>query len=165
LTNADIGIPSNFQHIGHIGWDPNTGFDVNNLDTELKNLLDLCGIAGAQLKDKETSKAIYDFIEKTRGVKAVKNELRRQAPPSPPLCRGRLPLPSPAPPHSLGPPHPHVRGQEAPPPHPSRAQQQHLHSHLHLDQVLRCPQLLPAGSILFFHQCIHPLRHPVLLHH
>lgn len=81
LTKADIGTPSNFQHIGHVGWDPNTGFDVNNLDPELKNLFDLCGISEAQLKDKETSKAIYDFIEKTGGVEAVKNELRRQGPP------------------------------------------------------------------------------------
>lgn len=56
---------------------------VNNLDPELKNLFDLCGISEAQLKDKETSKVIYDFIEKTGGVEAVKNELRRQ---------GRLPF-------------------------------------------------------------------------
>ncbi|XP_025785102.1 neural Wiskott-Aldrich syndrome protein [Puma concolor] len=79
LTKADIGTPSNFQHIGHVGWDPNTGFDLNNLDPELKNLFDMCGISEAQLKDRETSKVIYDFIEKTGGVEAVKNELRRQA--------------------------------------------------------------------------------------
>ncbi|MGH0141329.1 UNVERIFIED_CONTAM: hypothetical protein FKN15_000470 [Acipenser sinensis] len=78
LTKADIGTPSNFQHIGHVGWDPNTGFDLNNLDPELKNLFDMCGISEAQLKDKETSKAIYEFIEKKGGVEAVKNELRRQ---------------------------------------------------------------------------------------
>ncbi|KAJ8783044.1 hypothetical protein J1605_009652 [Eschrichtius robustus] len=69
------------RHIGHVGWDPNTGFDLNNLDPELKNLFDLCGISEAQLKDRETSKVIYDFIEKTGGVEAVKNELRRQGPP------------------------------------------------------------------------------------
>lgn len=38
----------------------------------------MCGISEAQLKDRETSKVIYDFIEKTGGVEAVKNELRRQ---------------------------------------------------------------------------------------
>lgn len=38
----------------------------------------MCGISEAQLKDKETSKVIYDFIEKKGGVEAVKNELRRQ---------------------------------------------------------------------------------------
>uniref|UniRef100_A0A096M1Y6 WASP like actin nucleation promoting factor n=1 Tax=Poecilia formosa TaxID=48698 RepID=A0A096M1Y6_POEFO len=78
LTKADIGTPSNFQHVNHIGWNPNTGFDMNNLDPELKNLFDLAGISEAQLKDKETSKAIYDFIEKNGGVEAVKNEVRRQ---------------------------------------------------------------------------------------
>ncbi|XP_077399873.1 actin nucleation-promoting factor WASL-like isoform X3 [Vanacampus margaritifer] len=120
LTKADIGTPSNFQHIGHVGWDPNTGFDVNNLDPELKNLFDMCGISEAQLKDKETSKVIYDFIEKKGGVEAVKNELRRQAPPPPPSRGG----PPPPPPHhgSAPPPPPPARGRGAPPPPPpSRA--------------------------------------------
>jgi hypothetical protein len=51
---------------------------LNNLDPELKHLFDMCGISEAQLKDKETSKVIYEFIEKKGGVEAVKNELRRQ---------------------------------------------------------------------------------------
>ncbi|XP_075967729.1 actin nucleation-promoting factor WASL-like isoform X3 [Anarhichas minor] len=123
LTKADIGTPSNFQHVGHVGWDPNTGFDLNNLDPELKHLFDMCGISEAQLKDKETSKVIYDFIEKKGGVEAVKNELRRQAPPPPP-CRGG---PPPPPPHHSSappppPPPPPARGRGAPPPPPpSRA--------------------------------------------
>uniref|UniRef100_A0AAZ3RP98 Actin nucleation-promoting factor WASL n=1 Tax=Oncorhynchus tshawytscha TaxID=74940 RepID=A0AAZ3RP98_ONCTS len=130
LTKADIGTPSNFQHIGHVGWDPNTGFDLNNLDPELKNLFDMCGISEAQLKDKETSKVIYDFIEKKGGVEAVKNELRRQAPPPPPSRGGP---PPPTPPHSSGPappppplrggrgaPHLHPLGNPLPPPPPTR---------------------------------------------
>uniref|UniRef100_A0A3P8UK99 Actin nucleation-promoting factor WASL n=1 Tax=Cynoglossus semilaevis TaxID=244447 RepID=A0A3P8UK99_CYNSE len=124
LTKADIGTPSNFQHIGHVGWDPNTGFDLNNLDPELKNLFDMCGISEAQLKDRETSKVIYDFIEKKGGVEAVKNELRRQAPPPPP-SRGGPPPPPPPPPHqsSAPPPPPPSRGGRGapPPPPPSRA--------------------------------------------
>lgn len=51
---------------------------LNNLDPDLKNLFDMCGISEAELKDKETSKVIYDFIEKKGGVEAVKDELRRQ---------------------------------------------------------------------------------------
>ncbi|KAK2842775.1 hypothetical protein Q5P01_012975 [Channa striata] len=124
LTKADIGTPSNFQHIGHVGWDPNTGFDLNNLDPELKNLFDMCGISEAQLKDRETSKVIYDFIEKKGGVEAVKNELRRQAPPPPP-SRGGPPPPPPPPPHTSAPPPPPPpsRGSRGapPPPPPSRA--------------------------------------------
>ncbi|KTG06671.1 hypothetical protein cypCar_00004704 [Cyprinus carpio] len=88
ISKSEIGTPSNFRHVGHVGWDPNTGFDLNNLDPELKNLFDMCGISEAQLKDKETSKDIYEFIEMRGGVEAVKNELRRQdttdsAPPTP----------------------------------------------------------------------------------
>ncbi|XP_055368003.1 WASP like actin nucleation promoting factor b isoform X4 [Betta splendens] len=125
LTKADIGTPSNFQHIGHVGWDPNTGFDLNNLDPELKNLFDMCGISEAQLKDKETSKVIYDFIEKKGGVEAVKDELRRQGPPRwsappPPPSRGGPPPPPPH--HTSAPPPPPARGRGAPPPPPpSRA--------------------------------------------
>ncbi|CAK6975282.1 neural Wiskott-Aldrich syndrome protein-like [Scomber scombrus] len=120
----DIGTPRNFQHIGHVGWDPNTGFDLNNLDPELKNLFDVCGISEAQLKDRETSKVIYDFIEKKGGVEAVKKELRRQAPPPPPSPVGSRPPPPsrvgsrPPPPSrvgSLAPPPSHV-GSLAPPP-------------------------------------------------
>ncbi|XP_062276707.1 uncharacterized protein LOC133981862 [Scomber scombrus] len=122
--NKDIGTPRNFQHIGHVGWDPNTGFDLNNLDPELKNLFDVCGISEAQLKDRETSKVIYDFIEKKGGVEAVKKELRRQAPPPPPSPVGSRPPPPsrvgsrPPPPSrvgSLAPPPSHV-GSLAPPP-------------------------------------------------
>ncbi|XP_070405099.1 actin nucleation-promoting factor WASL isoform X3 [Nothobranchius furzeri] len=120
LTKADIGTPSNFQHVSHVGWNPSTGFDLNNLDPELKNLFDMAGISEAELKDMETSKAIYDFIEKNGGVEAVKNEVRRQAPPPPPPPpRGGPPAPpqshssAPPPPPSRGP----VRGAPPPPPH------------------------------------------------
>jgi len=30
LTKEDISTPSDFRHIGHIGWDPNNGFDVSD---------------------------------------------------------------------------------------------------------------------------------------
>ncbi|XP_030295847.1 neural Wiskott-Aldrich syndrome protein-like [Sparus aurata] len=66
---------------------------LNNLDPELKNLFDMCGISEAQLKDKETSKVIHDFIEKKGGVEAVKKELRRQAPPPSPSRGGPPPQP------------------------------------------------------------------------
>lgn len=30
LTKEDISTPSDFRHVGHIGWDPASGFDVSN---------------------------------------------------------------------------------------------------------------------------------------
>ncbi|TRY68108.1 hypothetical protein DNTS_034738, partial [Danionella cerebrum] len=118
ISKAEIGTPSNFRHVNHVGWDPNTGFELNNLDPDLKSLFDMCGISEAQLKDKETSKMIYDLIEHKGGVEAVKNEMRRQAPPPPPPSRGNPPPPPPSA-HGTAPPPP-SRGVPPPPP-PSRA--------------------------------------------
>ncbi|KAM7397322.1 hypothetical protein PAMP_020305 [Pampus punctatissimus] len=119
------------KDIGHVTWDPNTGFDLNNLDPELKNLFDMCGISEAQLKDRETSKVIYDFIEKKGGMEAVKNELRRQAPPPssgssrpppPPTVRlaKRAQIPPASPPQrsSAPPTPPSYRAPPHPPPPP-----------------------------------------------
>ncbi|XP_060108438.1 actin nucleation-promoting factor WAS [Heteronotia binoei] len=133
ISKADIGAPSGFKHIQHIGWDPNSGFDLNNLDPDLKTLFARAGISEAQLTDAETSKIIYDFIEGQGGLEAVKEELRRQGPthPPPPPPNRSGPLPPP-PGHSRTGPLPPVpglppgappisnRGAVPPPPQPSR---------------------------------------------
>lgn len=36
ITKDDIGLPVNFVHISHVGWDPNKGFDINVEDPALK---------------------------------------------------------------------------------------------------------------------------------
>ncbi|KAJ9584014.1 hypothetical protein L9F63_021643, partial [Diploptera punctata] len=37
LTKADIGLPKDFRHVSHVGWDPNKGFDLENIeDPQLK---------------------------------------------------------------------------------------------------------------------------------
>ncbi|NP_956232.1 WASP actin nucleation promoting factor b [Danio rerio] len=130
LTKADIGAPSGFKHVTHIGWDPNSGFDTNNLDPDLKKLFNIAGISDAQLADKETSKLIYDFIEQSGGLDAVKEGMRKQVPggprsaPAPPPPRGGLssvpgPTGRPPPPsRSPGPPH---RGPPPPAPHCNRS--------------------------------------------
>ncbi|KAL7881368.1 hypothetical protein AOLI_G00082160 [Acnodon oligacanthus] len=79
LTKADIGTPQSFRHMRHVSFDDGR-FRVDNLDPELKNLFDMCGISEAQLKDKKTFKVIYDFIEKKGGVEAVKEQFRREVP-------------------------------------------------------------------------------------
>ncbi|KAL7988180.1 hypothetical protein Chor_007099 [Crotalus horridus] len=78
ISKADIGAPCGFKHIQHIGWDPSSGFDLNDLDPDLKTFFSKAGISDAQLTDAKTSKIIYDFIEGQGGLEAVKEELRRQ---------------------------------------------------------------------------------------
>ncbi|KPP66774.1 hypothetical protein Z043_114692, partial [Scleropages formosus] len=118
ISKADIGAPSGFMHVTHVGWDPNTGFDTNNLDPDLKKLFSCAGISEAQLTDAKTSKIIYDFIEQSGGLEAVKMEMRKQecAPPPPPPDRGGLHA------SSAPPPPPTSRGRSGPlPPIPGQA--------------------------------------------
>ncbi|KAG5836025.1 hypothetical protein ANANG_G00250240 [Anguilla anguilla] len=106
LSKADIGAPSGFTHVSHVGWDP------NNLDPDLKKLLTRAGISEAELNDNETSQLIYDVIEKSGGMEAVKEEMRRQgSPPPPPPLAGRDPSPSPC---SSAPAPPPPRGRSGP---------------------------------------------------
>ncbi|XP_018413508.1 PREDICTED: wiskott-Aldrich syndrome protein [Nanorana parkeri] len=123
FSKADIGAPSGFKHVSHVGWDPNNGFDVNALDPELRNLFSQAGISDAQLEDAETSKLIYDFIESHGGVEAVKQEMRMgdTLPPPPPSRNAPLPPPPSQGRSRAGPlPPPPTRSNVPPPPPPSR---------------------------------------------
>ncbi|KAL7881367.1 hypothetical protein AOLI_G00082150 [Acnodon oligacanthus] len=55
---------------------------LENMDLALKNFFHMYGINEAQLKDKEMSMIIFDFIEKKEGVEALKEQLRRELPKS-----------------------------------------------------------------------------------
>ncbi|CAL1534562.1 unnamed protein product, partial [Lymnaea stagnalis] len=122
LTKEDIGAPSNFVHLSHLGWDPEKGFDMNNLEPEMRNLFQSVGIAQDQEVDKETVDFIYDFVEKHGGMDAVKKEFGgSKSMPPPPPPGSRMNAPPPPPNRTPGPPPPPSRvGPTAPPP-PTRA--------------------------------------------
>uniref|UniRef100_A0A672PIZ1 Wiskott-Aldrich syndrome protein-like n=1 Tax=Sinocyclocheilus grahami TaxID=75366 RepID=A0A672PIZ1_SINGR len=115
LLKGDIGAPSGFTHVSHLGMGP------NNLDPELMKVLSCAGISEADMNDSETSQLIYDVIERSGGIEAVKKASTRPPVPSghrgslhqvpsgfssapPPIPQGRMgPLP-PVPGQSSGPP-------------------------------------------------------------
>uniref|UniRef100_S4R7T0 WH2 domain-containing protein n=1 Tax=Petromyzon marinus TaxID=7757 RepID=S4R7T0_PETMA len=120
------------RHLKHVGYNPQTSFDVQNIDPELKRMFQSVGITEKDLRSQSTSKGIYDIIEK-HGVEAVKDELRqkmlRHQRPLPPLSAAQTPqpprppttLPPPLPPPSTGPPQPQLsfpQSSKGPPPPP-----------------------------------------------
>ena len=90
IKKEDIGLPTNFQHISHVGWDPNHGFDLENVDPNLKKFFHKAGVDERALQDKDTRDFIYDFIDKHGGVEAALREVNSQeeihhaVPPPPP---------------------------------------------------------------------------------
>ncbi|KAK3566353.1 hypothetical protein QTP86_032329 [Hemibagrus guttatus] len=78
LSKALIGAPSGFTHVGHLG------MDNNSMDPDLMKLLSRAGISEADMRDSETSQLIYDVIERSGGMEAVKMELNRNERPLPP---------------------------------------------------------------------------------
>ncbi|KAK3921305.1 Wiskott-Aldrich syndrome protein [Frankliniella fusca] len=124
LSKADIGHPQDFKHVSHVGWNPNTGFDIEDrddgLDPTLKQFLEKAGVSETQMQDKNTRDFIYDFIKNHGGIDRVKNEVQVTSVPPPPVPARNAPTNSSirsAPP----PPPPPSRTQLPPPPPPSQA--------------------------------------------
>lgn len=59
------------RHVSHFGSDP------NNVDPDLMKLLSQAGIREADLRDEATSQLIYNVIEQSGGMEAVKREVNR----------------------------------------------------------------------------------------
>ncbi|KAK3098154.1 hypothetical protein FSP39_016692 [Pinctada imbricata] len=129
LTKQDIGTPTDFRHVNHVGWDPDKGFEMANLDEDMKSLFQKVGITDDQQVDKETLDFIYDFVDKHGGIEQVKKEMARPPPPPapvshpppPPRTVQSRPPPAGRQPTSAPPPPPSRPGIGAPPPPPSRA--------------------------------------------
>ena len=122
LTKEDISTPTAFRHVSHVGWDPTKGFDMNNLDTDMKTLFEQVGINNATDIDKETVDFIYDFVEQHGGIQKIKEEMKQK--PASATPHHNLP-PQPPPPRNAVPPPPPTRGPATPqrvaaPPTPSR---------------------------------------------
>lgn len=72
LTAKDIGDPTDFQHLAHIGFNAQTGaFDVQNIPTEWKSIFQKAGVTREQLENKETAGFIADFVKNAGGGKSA----------------------------------------------------------------------------------------------
>lgn len=73
LTAADISMPTNFQHVVHVGWSAQNGFDLVDNDPngseKLNSFLKKAGVSQQELSDRKTRQFIYDFIESNNVLK------------------------------------------------------------------------------------------------
>ena len=64
------------QHVSHVGWDPDRGFDVSvESDPKLQEFFKKAGVGDRELQDKDTREFIYDFIDKHGGLEAALQEI------------------------------------------------------------------------------------------
>ncbi len=90
VTEDDIGDPTGFKHLSHIGFNPATGtFDVQNIPPQWKKFFEAAGVGRSELEDKKTAKFIVDFVERTN------NQTRKAPPPPPPKIYKAAPPPPP----------------------------------------------------------------------
>ncbi len=59
LRKEDIGTPTDFRHVQHVGWDPNRGFDLDGVDSNFQAFFEKAGISRSQLEDEGTREFIY----------------------------------------------------------------------------------------------------------
>lgn len=92
ITKADIGMPQEFRHVSHVGWNPYTGFDLDNVDDpKLQDFFARAGVSESHLQDRSTREFIYAFIEKHGGIDAVTEELDNRKPQISPAVQSAQP--------------------------------------------------------------------------
>lgn len=98
-----LGKPTGFRHQSHIGWDPEKGFEVDNIPSDWKKLFQQAGIKKSELRDAETAKYVMGVLNEA-------------------IASGDMPPPGPAPtppaPTGNAPPAPAPVGGGPPPPPP-----------------------------------------------
>ncbi|KAJ1978567.1 hypothetical protein H4R35_001848, partial [Dimargaris xerosporica] len=119
IDKAKISSPSDFRHVGHVGWDPEKGFDLVNInDPEWQKLvaqLSKYGITKEQLQNKETAHIVMGFVQKHGGVQNVTQTTKTPRPPTQSL-QSNAPPPPPPPAPGMTPMSPQPARQSVPPP-------------------------------------------------
>ncbi len=99
LREEDIGDPTDFRHLSHIGFNPRTGaFDVKNIPAEWGAIFRKAGVTQEQLESADTARFIADFCRKNARDNGGKTATNRKKAPVPPPKRSGKSAPPPPPP-------------------------------------------------------------------
>ncbi|KAI8143992.1 hypothetical protein BJV82DRAFT_610154 [Fennellomyces sp. T-0311] len=134
IDKNQIGVPSEFRHVGHIGYTPEKGFSIENNDPEWSGVFEQLKALGITPEEiNENQDFIHEFLQQ-HGAPANRPTSGNPPPPPPPPGRGarpgsvkKTPPPPPPPPASRRapppppPPRKSANGRGPPPPPPSRS--------------------------------------------
>ncbi|XP_043568170.1 neural Wiskott-Aldrich syndrome protein-like isoform X2 [Chiloscyllium plagiosum] len=79
ISKSDIGTPCNFQHVGHVAWNPETGLDVSGPGLEVFREV---GISDAHLEGDETPRRKLT-VPRDKGIPPVRDETKQKDPSQP----------------------------------------------------------------------------------
>lgn len=89
FNKADIGSPTNFKHVTHVGFNAVPSFDGSS-EMDLKRLFKMAGVKKEHLQDPEVSNKIFSVLEKAGGLESVRKQTRRMTSVERPGTRTRL---------------------------------------------------------------------------
>ena len=111
LNKRDIGLPTNFQHVTHVGFSPQTGFDLENVNPSMKKDLQKI-FANSEQAQSQPKQQYQQQLQPAPPLPPPPPVLSSNLPPVPP------PLPPPLPPPALPSVVPSVVPPAPPPPPP-----------------------------------------------
>ncbi|KAG2182697.1 hypothetical protein INT44_005677 [Umbelopsis vinacea] len=107
VDKNSIGLPSDFRHLGHIGYTPEQGFSVQNNSPEWNGIFDQLKALGISADEiNHNQEFIKNFVEQRGGPAATAPSRNTGGPPPAPMkqpnATGRRPPPPPPPPRKSG---------------------------------------------------------------
>ncbi|XP_078518511.1 uncharacterized protein LOC144783387 [Lissotriton helveticus] len=72
ISKQDIGAPCDFKHVAHVPWE--SRFATYIVNPDLQTLFSRAGVREEDLKDRRTSKRIFEILERKGGMVAVRRE-------------------------------------------------------------------------------------------
>ncbi|KAI7880394.1 WH1-domain-containing protein [Lichtheimia hyalospora FSU 10163] len=117
IDKNQISVPSEFRHVGHIGYTPDKGFSIENNDPEWNGVFEQLRSLGITADEiSQNQDFIHEFLQQHKGSAPTKRTTAT-APPPPPPSRARTTTKKTPPPP---PPPPSSRRAPPPPPPPRR---------------------------------------------
>ncbi|CAG8510991.1 11389_t:CDS:2, partial [Dentiscutata heterogama] len=148
IDKESISKPTDFRHLGHIGFNPDTGFDVQNIDPQWKSLFDQLGELGvSQELIKQNAEYIMKYVDDKGGIKKVNKPTKPTTGKSTPGAAKKTPPPPPPSRRPGSSPPVKAKAKSPPPPPPARRSVVNNQSNNYISSKQQSPPSSPKQPI------------------